>query len=157
MMEVVISVGVLAVAVPVIMAMMVAGSRSSRVATDETQAALIARTVMQEVRAARDGRGRLVDGTLAWPEFPSGGGRLVFSVNGDGELLERLGEGEYETGLRDSEARYLVGASGVPHRREGAPDGEVLSRVTVSVETPPVAKAEDRRKFEFVQLVHRDD
>lgn len=157
LMEVVISVGVLAVAVPVIMAMMVAGTRSSRVATEETQAALVVRTVLQELRAARDGKGALVEGSLAWPEFPAGGGRLVFSVNAEGELVEQLGAAKYGTGVQDREVRYLVSASGGVYRRDGEPDSEVLSRVVVSVETPPVAKAEDRRQFEFVQLVHRDD
>ncbi len=157
LMEVVIAVGVLAVAIPVIMAMMVAGTRSSRVATDETQAALIARSVMQEIRSARDGQGALVEETLPWPEFPAGGERLVFSVNVGGELVERLGDGEYATGLRDREVQYLVSAAGALHRLQDAPDVEVLSKVVVSVETPPGAKPEDRRKFEFVQLIHRDD
>jgi hypothetical protein len=156
-MEVVIAVGVLAVAIPVIMGMMVTGTRSSRVATDETQAALIARSVMQEVRSARDGRGLLVDGTLPWPEFPAGGERLVFSAGAGGELLERLGDGEYASGLRDREVRYLVSATGTRHRLEAMPDETVLSKVVVSVETPPGAKPEDRKKHEFVQLVHRDD
>ncbi len=157
LMEVVIAVGVLAVAIPVIMAMMVAGTRSSRVATDETQAALIARSVMQEIRSARDGKGGLVEGTLPWPEFPTGGERLVFSVDAGGRLVEQLGDGDYTTGLRDREVQYLVSAAGTLHRLPGSPDLEVLSKVVVSIETPPGAKPEDRRKFEFVQLVHRDD
>jgi len=157
LMEVVIAVGVLAVAIPVIMAMMVSGLRSSRVATDETQAALIARSVMQEIRSARQGTGGLVEGTLAWPEFPGGGDRLVFSVDAGGRLLERMEDGAYATGVREPDVQYLVSAAGTPHRLEGGADLEVLSKVVVSVETPPGARAEDRRKFEFVQLVHRDD
>ena len=157
LMEVVIAVGVLAVAIPVVMAMLVAGTRSSRVATDETQAALIARSVMQEIRAARDGQGALVEGALGWPEFPSGAERLVFSVDAGGEMLAELGTGDYESGLRDGEVQYLVSVMGTRQPLEGRPDVDVLSKVVVSVETPPGARPDDRRKFEFVQLVHRDD
>ncbi len=157
LMEVVIAGGVLAVAIPGGMAMLVTGTRSSRVATDETQAALIARSVMQEVRAARDGRSALVEGTLSWPDFPTGGERLVFSVNAEGGLAEQLGDGDYGSGVRDRAVQYLVSAAGTLHPLEGQPDLKVLSKVVVSVETPPGAKPEDRRKFEYVQLMHRDD
>lgn len=157
LMEVVIAVGVLAVAIPVVMAMLVTGNRSSRVATDETQAALIVRSVMQEVRSARDGRGALVEGTLPWPDFPSGGQRLVFSVDQEGRLAEQLEAGDYAAGVRDGEVKYLVSVAGALHPLEGQPDLDVLSKVVVSVEGPPAAKPEDRRKFEYVQLMHRDD
>lgn len=157
LMEVVIAVGVLAVAIPVIMAALVAGARGSRVATDETQAALITRSVMQELRAARNGRGALVEGALSWPDFPADGERLVFSVDADGRLTALLGGGVYESGVRDRVARYLVSASGARHPLAGRPGPDVLSRVVVSVETPPGAGPEDRRKYEYVRLMHRDD
>jgi hypothetical protein len=156
-MEVVISVGVLAVVVPVVLAMIIAGGESSRIAGDETRAALIARSVVEEIRAARDGGGLVLKDPLAWPKFPAGAERLVLAVDADGKIVTELGAEEYESGERDGELRYLVSAKGEWHRPDGLPDSEVLSRVEVSVETPPAAKAEDRRKFVFVQLLHRDD
>ena len=157
LMEVVISVGILAVVVPVVLAMLVAGGESSRIASDETQAALIARSVVQEIRAARDGEGRILKETLAWPDFPAKGDRLVFGVDRDGAIVGQLGADVYMTGERDVEVKYLVSATGDRHRSDGLPDSEVLSKVAVSIETPPAAKTEDRRKFVFVQLLHRDD
>lgn len=157
LMEVVISVGVLAVVVPVVLAMVIAGGESSRVASDETQASLIARSVADEIRAARDGEGRILKGELEWPKFPTNGDRVVFAVARGGELVKELGAGGYATGEKDGEVRYLVSAMGVEHQPENLPDSEGLSRVEISVETPPAAKVEDRRKFVFVQLMHRDD
>ena len=156
-MEVVISVGVLAVVVPVVLAMIIAGGESSRIAGDETRAALIARSVVQEIRAAREGRGLVLEDKLDWPKFPAGAERLVLAVDGDGEIVTELGAEEYQSGERDQELRYLVSAKGELHRPDGLPESEVLSRVEVSVETPPAARAEDRRKFVFVQLLHRYD
>ena len=157
LMEVVISVGVLAVVVPVVLAMIVAGGESSRIAGDETRAALIARSVVQEIRAAREGGGLVLEDQLPWPEFPAGAERLVLAVDRDGRIVEDLEAGVYESGERNPELMYLVSAKGELHRPDGLPESEVLSRVEVSVETPPAAKAEDRRKFVFVQLLHRDD
>lgn len=163
LMEVVISVGVLAVAVPVVLAMVVAGGESSRIADDETRAVLVARSVVEEIRAAREGEGRVLRRKLDWPKFPATGDRLVLMVDGEGVLVRELEADRYASGERGGEARFLVSVKGVaagPDRPDqNSPGGstiEELSRVEVSVETPPVAAVKNRRKFVFVQLLHRD-
>ena len=82
---------------------------------------------------------------------------MVFAVARDGELVRELSADKYATGERDGEAMFLVSVRGLKHQPRGLAESERLSRVELSVERPPAAKAEDRRKFVFVQLMHRDD
>lgn len=157
LMEVVISVGVIAVMVPIVLAFTVEGGKSSKVASDETRSSLLARTAAREVDAAMEGISEVIGGTLPWPEFPEGGGRIVLSANRDGELLEQLEAGDYVTGVRDREVAYLVSIRGVGHQLETVDDSSVLSRVEISIETPAAAGEEDRRKFVYTELMHNDE
>lgn len=156
--EVVLSVGVIAVMVPIVMAFTVAGGKSSRVASNETRSSLLARTVAHEIRAARSGEGRFIGGPISWPEFPVGGGRLVLSADRNGELLEALSSATYESGVLDPAVAFLIAVRGSEHSLDrGLTISEVVSKVEISIETPPGATAENRRKFVYVELMHQDD
>lgn len=157
LMETVVSVGVIAVMVPIVMAFTVAGGESSRTAANETRSSLLARTVAHEIRLARDGAGQVLDGPLTWPDFPGGGERLVLSADRDGRLLQQLAAETYAQGLRDREVDFLVSVRGEARPVDGVTGDAVLSQVEISVEFPPAAAAENRRKFTYVELMHRDD
>ena len=117
----------------------------------------MARTVAQEIRAARKGTGAFITEELPWPTFPEGGGRVVLTAAADGRLLGRVEESVYEPGVRDGSAVYVVSVRGADAGLEGGPAGGDVTRMEISVETPAVAAAEKRRKFVYVELVHRDD
>ena len=120
-MEIVISVGLLALVIPLVIALTAASGQASRSASDDTKAAFVARSVLQEIAEARSGSGQLIEGELDWPEFPVEGDRYVFAVDIDGVLVGQLSTREYESGSRDSKVAYLVSARGEEQEVCGAP------------------------------------
>lgn len=156
-MEVVISVAIIGIVIPVVMAMTVAGGRSSAEAVDETRAMFLVRSVMEEIELARRGSGQFIEGELGWPEFPDGGGRLVLLADRGGALLEAAEGPDYEQGVSLPEAAYVVSVRGVFHPLPDRPENRDLSKVEITVETPARADSDNRRKMRFFRLWHPDD
>ena len=156
-MEIVISLGILAVVIPLVLALTAAGGRASREAGDDTRSAFIARSVAHEIMEARAGRGQLIEEALSWPRFPSAGERIVFAADREGNLLRRLEPGVYESGIREDEVAYLVSVRGEEQLFEAHPGLATLSKVEISLEFPAVAGRENRRRRTFVQLMSPDE
>lgn len=156
-MEVVISVGVIAVMVPIVLAFTVTGGKSSKVASDETRSSLLARTAAREVDSAMEGASEVIEGTLSWPEFPAGGGRIVLSASRDGEILEQLEARDYLNGVSGREVGFLISIKGAEHFLDNVTDSSGISRVEISVETPAAAGEVDRRKFVYTELMHNGE
>ena len=154
--ESVISLGVLGLIIPLILGLLVAGGETSQRASNETKAVFMARTIMQEVEAAREGRGELISGVLSWPSFPVDGGRLVFTANQDGLLLSNVATSDYETGVNLPSVSYLVSVRGVEEGIPSLGDAETISKVEVTVEAPAAAVSGNRKRETFIQLMHPD-
>lgn len=169
---------VMAIAVPMILGLVVAGGESSRQAERETRAVLTARTVFEEIRRTLDGNsefievadlpwrinaadtsgagvggGGAVSGAATTPE--TGEDWLIFELNRDGEILAQADEMEYEEGWRGSDPAVtaLAAVRGYFQEVEDAElvDGEPLQvfRIELRVESPARALARDRERVVF--------
>lgn len=160
-MEIVISVGIVGLAIPLVLGLLVVSGESSRKASDDTKAAFLARTFAQEVESARTGQSELFETALTWPSFPGGGGRLVFVSDIDGLNLRSVGSESYETGVKPNsniggDSAYLISVRGSFTELQNLPDVKNVSQVEISVEMPAVAPSQQRRKNVFTQLMHPD-
>ena len=156
-MEVVISVGILGLVIPLVLALTVVAGQSGRWASDDTKATFLARTILEEVANARAGEGELIENTLPWPDFPVAGDRLLFTADRNGRLLESISAAGYETGVKERGVVYLVSVRGQKEVLKHLPQVETLSRVEVSVESPAAAARKNRRSKKFTQLMDPDE
>ena len=157
LMEVVISVAVIAIIIPIVMALTVAGGEGSSEAADETRSILIVQSVLQEIERASNGQGLVYEGTIGWPDFPEEGEIMAFTVDRAGGLRAVMNAEEFATGTRDLETAFIVSAAGQLHEPPGITAAGNLSKVEITVGTPPGAPESQRRKMRFVRLLHRDD
>ena len=153
LMESVISVGLLALVIPLVVALVAASGTASRSATDDTKAAFMARSVMEEIVAAREGGGDLIEEELEWPEFPGPGGRYVITADDEGNLLSLLEAGAYETGVDERGVAYLISVRGEQQDFPVHPELQSLSKVEIMVEFPAIAPRDNRRSRTFIQLL----
>jgi hypothetical protein len=154
---------VMAVTIPLVLALVVAGGESSREAERETRSVMTARSVFEEVRRARVGNSDLVEeGELPWGEGeagPSFSGEesewLTFELDREGRLLGVADGVDYEEGLSgDSpEVTAFAAIRGRMAVLEGTTDAEgeplELFQLELRIESPArgVARARERNLF----------
>lgn len=142
--EVVVAVGVLAVAVPLGLAAMAKAGMSGVAARAETRAPAMAERCLLELREARRGRSEFFPPLAAGVGFPADGEVLALVFAADGRVIGAVGAADYESGLAELDGRtvdYVAAISG--DRRDGA------VTVEVAVEYPVVRRAADRSAIEF--------
>lgn len=152
---------VMAVTIPIVLGLVVAGGESSRQAERETRAVMTARSVFEELRRAEDGTSEILQrADLPWvdadPNDASAGEAwLIFEVSREGRLLNLARNMEYEgawTG-QGTDVITIAAVRGLPTVMEGAflPDGSPLSvfQLEVRVESPARAVARDRGREIF--------
>jgi hypothetical protein len=138
-----VSLGVLAVAVPLVMATVAGAAGSDADARADSVAGTVAALCLQELRAAKRGEGRWLtstDGGLP----PAGETRAIgFSMAGEpiGEVVEE----SYRAGCRDAEMVYLAGLTCEPPT-----PGAGAAGVRITFEFPAAARMEKRQRLEFV-------
>jgi hypothetical protein len=148
-METVVALGVLAVAVPLVLAAMGASLEARRDAEVDTRAALIARSLTADMRQAYAGDGRIFHqvGDALHPRVPVAPGddpvRLAF--DGAGAFVRCVNGEEYATGLAAEGFGFLVEIKCLAQARE-----EPLARLQMQVESPAPAAAAHRHKLRFV-------
>ena len=163
---------VMAVTVPLILGLVVAGGEASRQAERETRAVMTARTVFEEIRRARDGNSEfieavdlpwdastaeeLIEGADSSSEEPSDDW-LIFELDSDGEILGKADGLSYDerwTG-EGNEVVALAAVRGYFKEIEDVElvEGEPLNvfLIEVRVETPARAVAVDRKSISFIK------
>lgn len=174
--EVILAMSVVAVAVPMILGLVVAGGESSRKAERETRAVITARSVFEELSLASRGNSEFISELdLPWSEAEvnagqeggGGGGTigdssdeddwLLLELNRDGDILGVATGMEYE-GRWEGEGLDVTGIAAVRGYLEEVEgvvltDGELLTvfRVEVRVEAPARAELKDRDSFSFLK------
>lgn len=157
--EAMISIGVLAVALPLVYGAMGEAGKSGAVAEAETRSAWIIPVCLREVRASREGRSEYFPETAEGEEFPGSGEEWVLAFAADGSLVGKVGESDFENGVREVEGedvRYLVTMSAEAEDPEAAGVSagvEPMLRLEFVIEYPAAAPEEQRRSLEFLTKI----
>jgi type II secretory pathway pseudopilin PulG len=152
--EVIISIGVLAVMIPAVVAAMVAASRDAARARAENRAAGIVEVCLQEVEAARSGQGAWLDPIPPDGAFPAADQPAVIAFSEEGQALGRVKADTYSKGLTRLDGktvRYLARIEGKPETVRK--DAGTLRALKITVEYPSGAPAKRRRHLEFVSRI----
>lgn len=147
--ETIVSVGVLAVVIPLALAAMLKASGTGASARAETRAISIADFCMLELRAARDGNSEYVAPIKAGEDFGSSGNFMGLGFGRDGAVIGTLTQAQYDEGLTklgDEQVYYLARLSGKLDTTTREVD---LVTVTVSVEYPASRAAAKRSQVSF--------
>lgn len=135
LLEVVLAVGALAVALPVVMAAVAKGGEVSAKARAETRAPWVADRMRIEVEAALQGRS-------PWLSEEDGWAALGFGT--DAEIVRTIDEEVYSAGLDGEEEVDLVAVAEI-----GPPVGGGTRHLLVTVEYPPARPELRRTKLVF--------
>jgi Tfp pilus assembly protein PilV len=148
--EVILAMGTLAVALPLVAAVMARAGQSSAAAQAESRSAWIIPACMQEIEAAHVGKSRALP-TLARREpFPAPGQFLALAFAEDGRALGSVERDAYLTGTRgggDKPVRYLVTIH--CQAAAGPPGPSRMRDLRLTLEYPSAAPATKRRKLDF--------
>ena len=139
--EAVVALGVLAVAVPLGMAALAGAVASDGVARADAVAPGIVATCLEELRAAKQGGGRWLPAVETGELLAGKSWRLGFSSAG--EVIGYVEPETDQTGCRDGRMAYLA-------KMEWIGADEAAGKVRVTVGFPVAARAEVRKKVEFV-------
>ena len=147
--EVMVSIGVLAIVTPLSLAALLQAGESGSAARAETRAPLIVENCMAELNLARKGFSEYLPTLEAGKKFGDGD-VLCLAFGGDGKLLGKVDPGAYEKGTKEianQDAVFLAKLSGVED--ESRKDFPLMLTVKVSIERPAVAPRDSRRAMDF--------
>lgn len=154
MIEVVISTGVLAVAVPLVFGALAEGGKSAIAAQAETRGAWIIPACLEEIQASREGRPRYFPATAKGEIFPPAGEVWALAFSADGKPAGRIPRALYQSGAGEIDGRPVrfiaCIRSAVVTPLAG---GEPLLRADITLEYPAAAGAGRRAKQNFHTLV----
>jgi len=148
--EAVVSVGVLAVAAPLVLAAMMRASESSALARAESRSPAMVSVCLEEIEQAREGRSRLLDVIPPDGAFPAAGGIAAIAFTAEGRVVERVEAADYEAGvgrMSSETVRYIVRIDGEPEQVRD--DGRPMRSVRMAIEYPARTPAKNRRNLEF--------
>lgn len=169
--EVMIAVGVVAISVPLVLALVVAGGESSQLAERETRSVFTSRTIFEEVALAQEGNSDVIElEDLPW-DLPGEGddtglplGRsgssewLMLELDNEGALLEANSDLNYDDAWSGTnpEVRGLAALRGYraeieESSQQGSEPLEVF-QLELRIEYPARAAAEDRERSVFVKV-----
>jgi len=134
LLEVTVSLGVLAVAIPLSVAGIAGSTHSDAGSRLESMAASLVTVCLDEWNATRNVGKESGEKQEVWA--------LGFAATG--ESLGKVEAEDYRSGCRESRMTYLATVDEEPVEESGS-----VHKVRVSVEFPAVARAEQRRHLEF--------
>jgi hypothetical protein len=148
--EAAVSMGVLAVAVPLVFGAIFEAGRSGGSAELDNRSASIIPACITAVERAREGMPGWFEASPPGTAFPADGEIWALGFSGDGSVLGRLTMEQYQHGVRSLEGeavRYLATISAVPQAGEGAADSPL--RLTIRIEHPAAAPTQRRERSHF--------
>ncbi len=143
LMEVIVSVGVLAMAVPLVLAAMASGGESDMAAKAENRSCVMVAACMDELSAASLGKSALLPGLADGKAFPVVGKVCALAFSESGRMLGALDRAGYDGGvkmMRGERVGFIASMRGV------MPAGAArLMDVRVAFEYPAAAAAGKRK------------
>lgn len=153
-MEVVVALGVVAFAVPLILTTMASSSRARAQSENDTRSAWLARDVQSELLASWSKQQSVISPAPAFPEFANAVTPLVLLYDKQGQFLAQGNSNDFTRGHATGEAFFLVALYGesslASPLKEGSRD---LCRLHVSIESPAAARKEKRSRYEYQSLL----
>ncbi|MEI7956095.1 MAG: hypothetical protein WCJ66_13080 [Verrucomicrobiota bacterium] len=148
--EVLMAMGVLAVVLPLVFAVLARASQSYAEAQAETRCMSILPACMDEIEAAQLGKARFLP-ALPWGvPFPAPDTILALAFSRDGRLLGCVAPAAYLAGthrLADESIRYLASLHTEP--APARPNMPAMLRLRITLEYPPAAPMAKRRHLGF--------
>lgn len=151
-MESVISIGVLAVAVPMILAAMGESGRSGEASGAETRAPWIAAACFDELRAASLGRSQFFTADEEGRVNPPENGTWALAFTHGGAMVNLISPEQYASGVRESGGRairFIARVHPAALYEDVLLQDDELPTMRVTIEYPSAAPAERRRTVDF--------
>lgn len=150
MIEVVIAVGVMAVAIPLVFGALAESGKSGMAAEAETRSAWMVPQGLDEICASRDGCSQYFPATSIGEAFPSIGEVWGLAFSSKGSVVGKITKADYEQGIKNlngTKISYLLtmGAT-LPLTQTGPVP---ILNVKMTVEYPSNAPANRRQKINF--------
>lgn len=167
--EVIIAMAVVAIVIPLVLGLVVAGGEGSRKAERETRAVMTARSVFEETRLALTGNSDLIArDDLPWVNLLDEDSQstepsdwLFFELNQEGRILARAQDMTYEDGWRGDTSEVVAFAAirGQSVQIENTGDGDGMPmqafQLELRVEDPARGRAEARDRNVFIKTESR--
>jgi len=153
--EVVIAIGVMAVAVPLVFGALAESGKSGMSAEAETRSAWMVPICMDEIRASREGRSEYFTPTVTGQVFPPASEVWALAFSPEGKPLGKVSKADYDKGIKESKdlngvkvkVQYLTVMSSVVPKTQTGPTPMLTAKITV--EYPSGAPAARRQKLDF--------
>jgi type II secretory pathway pseudopilin PulG len=157
LMEAVIALGVIAFAVPLIVAASSQSSKSRVSAEADTRSAWLAQDLQRQLIDSWNDRVTIAFPTKPlFPDFGTATSPIVLLYDNDGTFIQTGTPQEFTNGSTNQRASYLISVYGTGATPNNLTTAEKnLSKVTISIENPAKAKAPIRNRNVFTMLIPR--
>jgi len=154
--EVVIALGVVAFAIPIILAATGSASSSRLSAEADTRSAWLAREVQREIISAWADRESVIAAPLDFPEFADEASPEILAYDSDGNFLAMGTAADLNAPSMIPKAAYLVAVHGVAHRPPNLAAGaDSLSLLTIRVLHPAKVSPAKRSDLRYLLISPR--
>ncbi len=150
--EVIIAVGVMAVAIPLVFGALAESGKTNFASEAETRSTWIIPACIEEIRASRAGHPQFVPATVIGEAFPAADDIWCLAFSAEGKALGRITKSDYENGIKTfngQSAFYLASLAAAPQAPGKAVGNSNMLAVTVQLEYPSGTPALRRQKLNF--------
>ncbi len=148
--EVVIAVGVMAVAVPLVFGALAESGKTGMSAEAETRSAWMVPICMDEIKASREARSKYFTATTTGQVFPPASEVWALAFSPEGKPLGKVSKAEYDKGVKlvgGARVQYLATLSSTLPKTQTGPTPMLSARITL--EYPSGTPASKRQKLDF--------
>lgn len=152
--EAVISIGVLALVIPIVSGALAQAGKCMVVTRAESRSTWMIPACLDEIDASRAARSPYFPATAAGQTFPSAGDVWALAFSPEGKTIGKISRSLYDTGTRTLDGhpvRYLAAMTATMAPSCGAPTS--MLQVRVSLEYPARLPAAHRQKLDFYTLI----
>lgn len=150
--EVVIAVGVMAVAIPLVFGALAESGKSNFSAEAETRSTWIIPACMEEIRASREGRPQFFSPTTIGQSFPPAADVWALAFSPEGKPIGKVSKGQFEKGIKELNGQrilYLASLKASPQAAGKAVGNPKMLEVQVTLEYPSGTPLARRQKIDF--------
>lgn len=147
--ETIVSMGVLAVVIPLVLAAILKAGVTGSSARAETRAPAIADFCMLELRAAREGTSEYFPKIEVGQDFGNGGSFVGLGFGRDGAVLGDVSQAQFDGGLAELEDEPIYYVARISGNVDTTSQDLDLVTITVDVEYPATKSSDKRSKVSF--------